>query len=113
MLDFAVPDLYPKLEMGARNLTGKEAEQILTAANLSGLPPVFYLPPGGLNLVIKEGTKFVPNASADIAVEIFNYLKNMHSYGEKVTGKSLEDYFGNIMAGKGYAASCADTLREL
>jgi len=98
LLDFAVPDLYPKLEMGARNLTGKEAEQILTAANLSGLPPVFYSPPGGLNLVIKEGTKFVPNASADIAVEIFNYLKNMHSYGEKVTGKSLEDYFG----GTGY-----------
>jgi len=96
LLDFAVPDLYPKLEMGARNLTGKEAEQILTAANLSGLPTVFYSPPDGLNLVIKEGAKFVPNASADIAVEIFNYLKNMHSYGEKVTGKSLEDYFGGI-----------------
>lgn len=96
LLDFAVPDLYRKLEMGARNLTGKEAEQILTAVNLSGLPAVFYSPPTGLSLVIKEGAKFVPNTSADIAVEIFNYLKNMHSYGEKVTGKSLEDYFGGI-----------------
>ena len=49
LLDFAVPDLYPKLEMGARKLTGKEAEDILTAANLSGLPTVFYDGPGGLN----------------------------------------------------------------
>ncbi len=96
LFDFAVPDLYPKLEMGARKLTGKEAEQILTAANLRGLPAVFYEGDAGLNLVIKEGAKFVPNLSAEIAREITDYLNKMHSYGEKVTGKGLESHFGGI-----------------
>ena len=96
LFDFAAPDLYPKLEMGARKLTGKEAEQTLTAANLAGLPTVFYEGDDGLNLVIKEGAKFVPNPSAEIAREVTDYLETMHRYGEKVTGKGLESHFGGI-----------------
>ena len=35
--------------MGNRPVTGDEAEQFLTAANLNGLPPIFYEEPDGLN----------------------------------------------------------------
>lgn len=96
VLDYEVPDLYPKLEMGARNLTGKEAERILTAANLAGLPSVFYIGEGGLNLVTKQGDKYVANPNAEIAKEIMHYIRQQHSYGEKVTGKALENHFGGI-----------------
>lgn len=96
LFDFATPDLYPKLEMGARNLSGKETEQVLTAANLAGLPPVFYDGPDGLGLIIKQGAKFVPNGSAGIAKEIYEYLLSKFKYGEKVTGKGIEEHFGGI-----------------
>ena len=94
--ELAVPDLYPKLEMGNRKMTGNEPEDFLKAANLKGLPPIFFLPPGGLNLVIEEGGKYVPNPSADIAKEILDYIKREHSYGNRVTGKVLEDHFQGI-----------------
>jgi hypothetical protein len=42
LLDWVIPDLYPKLEMGIRPLKGDEAEKFLTAANLNALPPVFH-----------------------------------------------------------------------
>ena len=96
LFDFAVPDLYPKLEMGARRLDGSEAEEILKAANLSALSQVFYAGDQGLNLVIKQGTKYVPNTSAEIAREIQDYIKREHSYGNKVTGKKLDEHFQGI-----------------
>lgn len=96
MFDFAVPDLYPKLEMGARPLQGKEAEEILKAANLNGLSKVFYGPPDGLDLVAKEGSKVVVNLGAPIVKEVADYLAREHSYGNKVTGRTLEGHFGGI-----------------
>jgi len=93
---FAVPDLYPKLEMGARPLKGTEAEEILKAANLNGLPKVFYVPPDGLELVVREGSKHVVNPEAPIAKEVASYLAREHSYGNKVTGRTLEGHFGGI-----------------
>jgi len=96
LFDYAVPDLYPKLEMGARPLKGTEAEEILKAANLNGLPRVFYTPPDGLNLVVKEGTKYVVNPNAPIVKEVSDYLASEHSYGNKVTGRTLENHFGSI-----------------
>jgi len=96
LFDYAVPDLYPKLEMGARPLKGTEAEEILKAANLNGLPRVFYTPPDGLNLVVKEGTKYVVNPNAPIVKEMADYLASEHSYGNKVTGRTLENHFGSI-----------------
>ncbi len=96
LFDYAVPDLYPKLEMGARPLKGTEAEEILKAANLNGLSKVFYTPPDGLNLVVKEGTKVVVNPNAAIVKEMADYLASEHTYGNKVTGRTLENHFGGI-----------------
>ena len=95
---YAVPDLYPKLEMGARSLKGSEAEEILKAANLNGLSQVFYGSDKGLNLVIKDGANYVPNPHADIAKAVLDYLKREHDYDRKETrlGKALETYFGGI-----------------
>lgn len=96
LFGYAVPGLYPKLEMGARPLKGNEAEEILKAANLNGLPKVFYTPPDGLELVVKEGNKYVVNPEAPIAKEVAGYLAREHSYGNKVTGRTLESHFGGI-----------------
>jgi len=94
--DFTIPDLYPKLEMGVRDLKGNEAEEVLKAANLSALPQVFYAGEHGLNLIVIEEGKPVPNPSADIAKEIMDYIRREYSYGNKVTGKSLEEHFEGI-----------------
>lgn len=93
LLDHVVPDLYPKLEMGARQLSGNEAEEVLKAANLNALSQVFYGGDHGLNLVVKEGASYVPNPSADSAKEILDHLRREQAYGNKVTGRSLEDHF--------------------
>jgi hypothetical protein len=94
--DYAVPLLYPKLEMGSRPLKGDEAEEVLKAANLSGLPQVFYEGDQGLGLVVKEGAKYVPKASAPVAKEILDFILARSTFGEKVTGKDLEGRFGGI-----------------
>jgi len=94
-----VPDLYPKLEMGSPKLNGKEAEEILRASNLQGLSPVFYDGDKGLGLVVSEGAKYVTNPSAEISTEVLDYLKSEHAYGNKVTGKVLEERFGGMPYG--------------
>jgi len=91
-----VPDLYPKLELGARKLSGDEAEEVLKAANLNALPAIFHGGEQGLDLVIKEGGKYVINTKAEIAQEILGYLNSRQQYGERVTGKDLEQRFGGI-----------------
>jgi rubrerythrin len=96
LFDFAVPDLYPNLELGARPLKGNEGEEILKAANLNGLPRVFYGPPEGLELVVKEDSKYLVNPDAPIAKKVSEYLAREHSYGKKVTGRTLEDHFSGI-----------------
>lgn len=93
LFDYAVPYLYPKLEMGARPLKASEAEEVLKAANLNALPQIFYDGEQGLKLVIKEGNKFVPNREAPVAKEVLEYLTREASYGNKVTGKDLESHF--------------------
>ena len=94
--DAVVPDLYPKLEMGVRPLKGTEAEEVLKSANLSALSQIFYDGENGLNLVIKDGTKFVPNPAAEVATEIVNYIKREHAYGNKVTGKDIDQHFEGV-----------------
>ena len=96
LFDKCVPDLYPKLEMGARPLKGSEAEEVLKAANLNALPQVFYSGEGGLGLIVQEGQKYVPSTSAEIAKELLDYLRREHSYGNRVTGKSLSEHFQGI-----------------
>ncbi len=93
----AIPELYPKLEMGSREVDGTEAEEFLKQANLSNLPPLFHAGEKGLGLVAKaEGGRFAPNPKAEIAQEILTYLKREHSYGNKVTGAALTEYFGGL-----------------
>jgi hypothetical protein len=103
----AVPELYPKLEMGACDLNEKEAEEFLKQANLSSLPPLYHTGNKGLSLVVKaEGGKYLPNPKAPIAQEILTFLNNKHAYGEKVTGSMLAEHFGGL----GYAWS-VDVVR--
>jgi hypothetical protein len=101
LLDRAVPDLYPKLELGTPSLTGKEPEEVLRATNLQGLSPVFYDGDEGLGLVVSQDGKYVPHPSAEISKEILDYLKSEHAYGNKVTGKLLEKHFGAMPYGWG------------
>ncbi|MCR4427659.1 MAG: hypothetical protein NUW23_16030 [Firmicutes bacterium] len=95
-LEIVVGELYPKLEMGVRQLKGTEAGEVLKAANLGALPQVFYGGEGGLNLIIKEGGKLVLNPGAAVAAEVLNFLVNQQQYGIKVTGKTLEEHFQGL-----------------
>ena len=94
----AVPDLYPKLEMGARPIDKGHAELLLKTVDLKSLPEVFYAGDKGLGLVIEEGQKYVPNANAEVCKEIYDYLASEQEYGNKDTrtGKALERRFGGI-----------------
>lgn len=98
LFSWVVPDLYPKLELGAKSLKADDPIAILKAANLNGLPKVYYDPPDGLDLIKKEGAKFVVNQSAPVLKEVSDFLAREHSYGNKVTGRSLE----NHLSGLGY-----------
>lgn len=101
LLDQIVPDLYPKLEMGSRPLKGDEPDVFLKAADLSALPQVFYVGDRGLGLVTKEGAKYAPNPSADIAKEVRDYLVGQTEYGnlEACLGKALERQFNSTPYG--------------
>ena len=92
-LDDKILDLYQKLEMGALKLKGDEGEKLLTAVNLNGLPQVLYEGNEALNLVTKQGGKYTVNPSAEIAQEITGFIIKQHSYGEKTTGKEIEEHF--------------------
>jgi len=96
ILNIAVPELYPKLEMGSCALGGDEAKLVLGSANLSGLPQVFYDVPGGLKLIVKSGNKYLPDPAAPIAAEMLGYISNLAQYGETVTGKDVEDHFSGM-----------------
>jgi hypothetical protein len=98
LFGYVVPDLYPKLAIGSRSLKGDEAEVILKAADLKGLPNLFYAGESGLGLVVKDGPKFAVDTSAPIVKEVFDYLKSEQSYGNKDSrmGKALEKRFGGI-----------------
>ena len=90
-----IPSIYTKLEMGARNMDGKEAERLLRAANLNGLSPIFYAPPEGLELVSKHGDRFLANTEAPVLREVLNYIQAQDNYGNRVTGKILETHFSD------------------
>jgi hypothetical protein len=96
LLDDVVPQLYPKLEMGVRPLKGDEPEKFLAAANLGGLPQIFYEGENGLGLVTKQAGRFVPHLGAEICKEVLDYLRREHAYGNRVTGKSIEAHFQGI-----------------
>jgi len=92
-LNANIPQIYPKLDIGARNMSGKEAELLLKSANLNSLTNLFYTPPEGLELIIRQNNKFLPNTNAPVVREIFDYLKSQYEYGNRITGKILESHF--------------------
>ena len=96
LFEFAVPTLYPYLPLGARRLKGQEVNEVLTAANLHALSPIFYENDQGLALVIQDGARYVPNRQAPIAEEILRYLKSKQEYGESVNGRDLSAHFGGL-----------------
>lgn len=96
LFDIVVPVLYPKLEIGVLQLNGDEPEKLIIAANLNGLPQVFYHDKPEQSLVIKQSGKYLPNLGADLCREILEHLKKEHAYGNKVTGKILEIHFSGI-----------------
>ena len=77
-------------------MTGKEAQSILTAVNLTGLPSLFYEGKDSLGLVSKQGDKYAINTNAEITQEIMRHINDKHVYGEKITGKLIEGHFGGI-----------------
>ena len=99
LLDRTVPDLYPRIEIGVLPLAGNEVEKFLSSTNLAGLPDMFYHEKPERSLVVKQGGRQVPNLGCDLCRELLSYLRDKHSYGERVTGKMLEIHF----SGLGYA----------
>jgi len=98
LLDDLVLNLYPKLPMWARPLKGNEAEELLKAANLNGLPAVFYNGEQGMNLAVRDGQKYVLNREAEVVREVLEYLSREHGYGNRDSrmGKALEAHFGGL-----------------
>ncbi|SMP42894.1 hypothetical protein SAMN06295888_102123 [Desulfonatronum zhilinae] len=96
LFDIVTPVLYPKVEIGVLPLRGDEPEKLIVAANLNGLPQVFYHDRPEQSLVVKQSGKHVPNLGADLCREILDYLRKEHAYGNKVTGKALETHFSGI-----------------
>ena len=93
-----IPILYGKLEVGARPLDRKEADQLLRAADLKALPGLLYDRDDGLGLIVRDGANYVLDQTAEIAAEVLNYLNNWQRYGEteRLTGKSIELHFGGL-----------------
>lgn len=94
-----IPRLFEKLRIGVIPLSSKDVEAFLIASNLSGLPHAFYDEDTEKSLVIRQAGNFMPNTSCFLCKEIMDHLTREHSYGNQVTGKSLEAKF----TGKGYA----------
>jgi len=92
-LDDVVPGLYPNLGEAAVAPGQGDVEDILKAANLNALPSVYGT--SCLCLFTKsEGTvKFDPDAP--VARHLLGYLKERVDYGEKPTGRALEDHFSS------------------
>lgn len=88
-----VPALYPKFDLAAVMVEDADIFKVIEGKNLGTLSEVCHVGPNRLGLVVKEGGQYKPNADADIAAEIFQYIDRQHRMGEKVTGKQLVDHF--------------------
>jgi len=97
ILDAHFLSIFPKYELGAKQLSGKEAEQLLTAANLSGMPSALYDGSNGMGIVVNQSGKYIINENAEILTEVLGYITEKHAYGEKIYGKTMDEHFsGNI-----------------
>jgi hypothetical protein len=89
-----VPDLYPKLEMGARPLDKDDPERFLKAVDLKALPQLFYGGDNGLGIVVTEGAKFVINTNAEITKEMLKEF--VSELQPKVLGQLVEVVFDKM-----------------
>lgn len=92
-LDETMPKLYPKFDLGAYPADERDAEKFLTVANLAGLPTLYYDGQDKMKLIRQEKNRFIIDQDAPTTAEVMAYIQRMHGYGEKVTGRSLEDKF--------------------
>ncbi len=98
-LDETMPKLYPKFDLGAYLADERDAEKFLTVANLTGLPTLYYDGKNKMGLIRQEKNHFIIDKDAPTATEVMAYIQRMHGYGEKVTGRSLEDKFQGLEYG--------------
>ena len=98
-LNKAVPDLYPRFDLGAYAADERDAQKFLTAANLAGLPTLYHEGKDKMGLIRQEKGRFVVDRDAPTAAEVMAYIQRMHSYGEKVTGRLLEGKFQGLEYG--------------
>ncbi len=98
-LDKAAPELYPKFDLGAYTVDERDAEKFLTASNLAGLPTVYYEGKEKMGLIQQEQGRFVIDKDAPVAAEVMSFIQRMHSYGEKITGRAVEDRFQGMPYG--------------
>ena len=93
LIQWVVPQLYEKLELGSVRLPSKAAEAVIKASSLDHLPPVFYAGDDALELVAETNGRYVVNQEAPLAKEILVYIRQEQDYGNSVTGKKLEEHF--------------------
>ncbi len=93
LLEIVVPEVYPKFDLAAVRVRGNEAEALLAAANLNGLPPVCYEGEGRLGLVVQQGGQSTIALDAAPAREVLEFIRQQDAYGDSVTGKQLENRF--------------------
>jgi len=98
-LEHAVPLLYPKFDLGAYRADERDAEKLLIAANLAGLPTVYHEGKDKMGLIRQDKARFVIDRDAPVAAEVMTFIQLMHSYGEKATGRTLEDKFQGLEYG--------------
>lgn len=96
LLGIALPQVYSKLAMGACQIKGSEATEVLKSANLEGLSNVFYSTDRGLGLVKHQDGHNQVALDVPVAAEVLNYIKAaVEQYGkERCLGKALEEHFG-------------------
>ena len=92
-LDGVIPELYPHLGDAAVDPRPSDAEDILKAANLDALPKVYGSE--GLAMFVRSGgaVRFEPDSPA--ARHVLGYLKDRVDYGEKPSGRAMEEHFSS------------------
>lgn len=97
LLDVAVPAVYSKLAMGACQVNGSEAAEVLKSVNLEGLSNIFGGTDKGLGLVRYADGHNQVALDAPVAAEVLNYIKAAFDQTgkEACLGKALEEHFGD------------------
>lgn len=91
-LDGVVPELYPRLSQATVSPKPNDVSDILKAANFDALPSIYGS--GGLGLFKKTGRDVTFDPDSPVAHGVIGYLKDRVDFGEKPTGRMIEETFG-------------------